>query len=141
MSERPASDREVVAGAIFRDGTVLVAQRRRPAELAGKWELPGGKVERSESPHRALVRELREELAVEVRCGERIGVDVRLSPEMVLRAYRAELVSGEPEPLDHAQVRWVGAAELQALDLVDNDRAWLPDLLAELRAFTPPGPS
>jgi 8-oxo-dGTP diphosphatase len=95
MSDVPARDREVVAGAIFRGGRLLLAQRTSPPALAGRWELPGGKVEEFETPQAALARELREELAVEVRCGARIGVDVQLSAGLVLRAYRAELVSGE----------------------------------------------
>lgn len=141
MSDAPARDREVVAGAIFHGGRLLLAQRTRPPALAGRWELPGGKVEEFESPQSALVRELREELAVEVRCGARIGVDVPLSRGMVLRAYRAELVSGEPVALEHSQLRWVDAEELLSMDLVDNDRAWIPELLEELSALTPHEPS
>ncbi|MDV6209337.1 (deoxy)nucleoside triphosphate pyrophosphohydrolase [Rhodococcus erythropolis] len=141
MSDVPARDREVVAGAIFRGGRLLLAQRTSPPALAGRWELPGGKVEEFETPQAALARELREELAVEVRCGTRIGVDVQLPAGLVLRAYRAELVSGEPVALDHAQLAWVDAEELVSMDLVDNDRAWIPELLEELRALTPRGPS
>ncbi|EQM33383.1 (deoxy)nucleoside triphosphate pyrophosphohydrolase [Rhodococcus erythropolis] len=141
MSDVPARDREVVAGAIFRGGRLLLAQRTSPPALAGRWELPGGKVEEFETPQAALARELREELAVEVRCGTRIGVDVQLSAGSVLRAYRAELVSGEPVALDHAQLAWVDADELLSMDLVDNDRAWIPELLEELRSLTPRGPS
>lgn len=141
MSDAPARDREVVAGAIFREGRLLLAQRTSPPALAGRWELPGGKVEEFESPQNALARELLEELAVEVRCGARIGVDVPLSPGLVLRAYRAELVSGEPVALHHAQLTWVDAEELLSMDLVDNDRAWIPELLAELSALTPHEPS
>jgi len=54
-----------------------------------------------------------------------------------LRAYRAELVSGEPVALEHSQLRWVDAEELLSMDLVDNDRAWIPELLEELSALTP----
>lgn len=52
----------VVAGAIVRGCTVLVAQRVRPPELAGRWELPGGKVAAGETERAALARELAEEL-------------------------------------------------------------------------------
>lgn len=141
MSEEPAREYEVVAGAIFRDGRLLLAQRIRPPELAGKWELPGGKVEAFESPQQALERELAEELGVVVRCGERIGVDVTLGRGRVLRAYRVEILAGEPEALDHAQLTWADAASLESFDLVRNDQAWVPDLLVELRAFRLPEPS
>ena len=56
-----------------------MAQRERPPELAGLWELPGGKVAPGESDADALARELREELGIEVTVGERLGHDVALS--------------------------------------------------------------
>ena len=56
----------VVAGAVIRGSTVLVAQRARPPELAGRWELPGGKVAPGETEPGALARELAEELGLQV---------------------------------------------------------------------------
>ncbi|WP_241385252.1 (deoxy)nucleoside triphosphate pyrophosphohydrolase [Rhodococcus sp. CH91] len=129
----PAPPGHVVAGAVIREGRVLLAQRTRPADLAGLWELPGGKVETGESAEAALVRELREELGVEVRGAERIGPAVPLAGGLELCAYRVELVSGVPEPLDHAALRWVTADELDEMDLVPADRAWIPDLRRQLR--------
>lgn len=125
--------REVVAGAIVADARLLLAQRTRPAEFAGMWELPGGKVEVGETPAQALRRELAEELGVQVVASSRIGVDVPLPGDLVLRAYRARIVAGTPVALDHAALRWVDAGELAEVDLVPNDRLWLADLVAELR--------
>lgn len=127
-------EREVVAAALLRDGRLLLAQRTRPPELAGLWELPGGKVEPGETPAAAVRRELREELGVEVTAGERIGADVPLHDGLVLRAYRAELVDGTPQALEHAALRWVDARELGEIALVDNDRGWVPELVALLGA-------
>ena len=73
----------VVAAAIVDDlarpQRLLAARRRAPAELAGGWEFPGGKVEPDETPVAALHRELREELAVSVRLGAEVlgPVDMR----------------------------------------------------------------
>lgn len=125
--------REVAAGAIVRDGRLLLAQRTSPPELAGQWELPGGKLEPGETPAEGLARELREELGVQVRVGPRVGVDVPLSHGMVLRAYRATVLDGEPEAREHSALRWVDAQQLRAADLVANDRAWAADLGALLR--------
>nr|WP_072749595.1 (deoxy)nucleoside triphosphate pyrophosphohydrolase [Rhodococcus maanshanensis] len=126
--------REVAAAAIIAGGRLLLAQRVAPPELAGMWELPGGKIEPGETPAQGLRRELREELGVDTAVGDRIGVDVPLPKGMVLRAYLVSLRDGTPTALEHSAVRWVDAAELAAVDLVPNDRAWLAELTAVLRA-------
>lgn len=126
------STRIVVAGALIVHGKLLVAQRNRPPELAGLWELPGGKVADGESEVDALARELREELGVDVRVGEKFGADVALSAELILRAYRVVQVGGQLHPHDHRALRWVTRDELVELAWVPADTAWLPDLLAVL---------
>jgi 8-oxo-dGTP diphosphatase len=124
----------VVAGALIRGATLLVAQRERPPELAGLWELPGGKVALGETDADALVRELDEELGIEVTVGARLGADVSLSGAMTLRAYLVTQMGGSVQPKDHRALRWVTADELDALDWVPADRDWLPDLAAALRS-------
>lgn len=115
----------VVAGALVARGKLLVAQRGRPPELAGLWELPGGKVATGESEPDALVRELREELGVDVCVGARLGADVCLAG-LTLRAYLVNLTGGEPQPNDHRALRWVARGDLAHL-------AWVP---AELHLGT-----
>ena len=122
----------VVAGALITGGALLVAQRRRPPELAGLWELPGGKVAPGETEIQALARELREELGVEVDVGERLGDDVP-SGAVLLRAYQVSMTGGELHPHDHTALRWIRGAELDELPWVPADRAWLPELHARLR--------
>ncbi|HXV92267.1 MAG TPA: NUDIX domain-containing protein [Pseudonocardia sp.] len=124
----------VVATAIVRDGRVLAAQRTRPPALAGRWELPGGRVEAGEPEPDAVVRECREELGAKVRVTGRLGTDLPM-PAGLLRVYTAEIVDGSAEPraLEHAEVRWLAAAEVADVDWVETDRAVLHDLVDLLR--------
>lgn len=125
---RRAQARLVVAAAIVADSRVLAAQRAYPAELAGRWELPGGRVEPGEAPAGAVVREIREELGAVVRTGARLGGGTPLPGGLVLQAYVAHLVAGEPAAREHRALRWLSAGELDAVDWLDADRALLPAL-------------
>lgn len=121
----------VVAGAVVRGSRLLVAQRVRPPELAGLWELPGGKVAPGESERAALARELAEELGWrtgDISVGDRLGADIPLNDSMTLRAYRVSVSRGEPHPRDHRALRWVTGAELHDVDWVPADRGWVADL-------------
>jgi 8-oxo-dGTP diphosphatase len=118
----------VVAGALISDRRLLVAQRDRPPELAGLWELPGGKVAAGESDDAALARELHEELGVEVTVGDRLGLDVALNPSTALRAYLVTQTGGTLHPNDHRALRWVAVDELDDLAWVPADRTWLDAL-------------
>ncbi|MET9729836.1 (deoxy)nucleoside triphosphate pyrophosphohydrolase [Streptomyces sp. NPDC006458] len=114
----------VVGAALVDGGRLLAARRSAPPELAGRWELPGGKVEPGETPEAALVRELREELGVDTDVLARVPGEWPLRPPYVLQVWTARLRpgSGEPKPLqDHDELRWLGPDELWDVDWLDQD--------------------
>ncbi len=142
---------QVVGAAIVRGDPaggreVLVAQRGS-GSLAGLWEFPGGKVEPGEDHGAALVRECAEELGVTVAPEEFLG-EVPLDGVVAggapgastLRVWSARLVAGEPAAHEHRDLRWVRAADLEALDWIAADRPLLPAVRALLaRPWTPAG--
>ncbi|MCC3776768.1 (deoxy)nucleoside triphosphate pyrophosphohydrolase [Streptomyces sp. UNOB3_S3] len=127
--------RVVVGGAVFHQGRLLAARRSAPPELAGRWELPGGKLEPGESAPEALVRELREELGIEAEPIERIAGEWPLKPGYVLQVWTARLLEGEPRPLeDHDELRWLEPGRVDEVDWLEQDRPAVAEAAARLRA-------
>lgn len=124
----------VVGAAVLRGGRVLAQQRAYPAAAAGRWELPGGRVEPGETESAALVRECVEELGVEVSVGSRLGPDVPIAGGYLLRAYTCLLREPGTQPVarDHLALRWLALGELDTVDWLDADVVLLPALRAVL---------
>ena len=112
----------VAAGILVRDGRVLLARRPDGKHLAGLWEFPGGKVEPGDSPEAALVRELREELGLEISRFRPFLFAHHAYPEktVLLLAY---LCTIDEDPL-HASVdwRWQPIRDLDPAAMPDADR-------------------
>ena len=132
------SDRQrivVAAAVIERDGRFLVTRRQRGVHLEGLWEFPGGKCDAGEDLAACLVRELREELAVDVRIGAEMYTTTHQYPErrVELHFFRCEL-QGEPSPQLGQELRWVERAALADLQFPPADA----ELIARLTGTAAP---
>lgn len=111
---------------LARPTRVLAARRTAPTVLAGRWELPGGKVEPGEAPPDAARREVAEELGIAVLLGPQIGPRWPLAPglEMLLWWAVPAQPGAEPRPLqDHDELRWLTRERLREVPWLDSNRA------------------
>ena len=124
---------EVSAALIFRNGKILIAQRHAKSHLGGLWEFPGGKREPDETFEQCLVREIREELGIEVEVGELFEDISHAYAEKTVRLkfFVCKLISGKLRPLDCAAFRWVEKTELADYEFPAADGR----LLEKLRAY------
>jgi 8-oxo-dGTP diphosphatase len=113
----------VVAGVILRDDVVLIAQRGGDDSLAHLWEFPGGKVKNGENHQQALVRELEEELGIQVEVGPAVAVtEVNQGDRiLVLNSYLVNNYVGEPQALVHQKIAWVKIIDLGRYQMPDPD--------------------
>ena len=122
MTLRPAL--LVVAAALYhRDGRILIAERPAGKHMAGRWEFPGGKVAPGESEADALVRELKEELGVDVADCLRL---MRLKHsyqdrDVELSLWRVASFRGEPQSLEGQRLKWVRPERLMDEDILEAD--------------------
>lgn len=106
---------DVAAGLVFRNARLLITQRCAQAHLGGLWEFPGGKREPDETFEECLVRELREELAIEITVGELVESLTHAYPEKTvhLKFFRCRWQQHEPQALGCSAFKWITAAELK----------------------------
>jgi 8-oxo-dGTP diphosphatase len=125
----------VVAALILRDSKVLVCQRRRDDSHALQWEFPGGKVEAGETPQQALIRELREELAVEATIGRELFRSRHryreFRPELELIFFQASVDrSATLQNLVFEGFEWANPATLPQYNFLEADEKFVKLLAA-----------
>lgn len=122
---------DVIGVAVLEEGRLLAARRAAPPDLAGMWELPGGKVEPGEDLESAAVREIEEELGCVVEVDEVLEGSSAIDDTLRLRVATAHLVSGDPVPREHDAVRWLRGDQLDEVTWARADIPFL-DLLRDL---------
>lgn len=115
----------VVCAIIEQDDLVLCALRSEHMSLPGKWEFPGGKLELNELPEEALIREINEELNIEIRIIEALPIaEHAYVPGKIIQLipYRCAILGNErPIATEHSELRWVKNDELLQLDWAAAD--------------------
>jgi mutator protein MutT len=121
---------DVSAGLVFRDGKLLITQRHADAHLGGLWEFPGGKREGNETFEACLVRELREELGIQIAVRELIETIEHAYPEkrVLLKFFRCEWLAHEPQALGCPAFAWVTRDELANYEFPAADARLLEQL-------------
>jgi 8-oxo-dGTP diphosphatase len=114
------------------DGRVLIARRPEGRSMAGLWEFPGGKIEAGERPEEALVRELREELAIEVNeaCLAPLTFASYSYPDfhLLMPLYVCRRWEGTPKPVEAEALKWVRTQDLTTYPMPPADRPLVPML-------------
>lgn len=116
---------EVAAALIMRKERFMVCRRPAGKARALLWEFAGGKLEPGETGEQALVRECREELGIEVRPMGVFMEVVHAYPDVTIHmtVYRAAITQGEPQCLEHSEIRFITAAEAENYAFCPADQA------------------
>lgn len=114
----------VTAAVISRGDKVLLSKRPSRGLLGGMWEFPGGKIEKDETLEECLVREIHEELGVDVQVGEPMGVYQHAYTHfrITLHAFKCQLIRGEPIPREADDLAWVLRPDLDDYPMGKVDR-------------------
>lgn len=127
----------VAAAIIRRDNKILIAKRSTGALGIGKWEFPGGKIEFLEHPEECVVREVKEELDIEISVDKLYTISSYFDEKegkkyhILVLAFFADYVSGEIVLNDHSSAEWVDISSLEKYEFVPADVKIVKELVLE----------
>ncbi len=133
----PVRPHKVIAvGVVFRGEDLLIDQRPETSMLGGLWEFPGGKIEEGETPAECVVREVKEEIGIEVEIDSELAtIEHEYSHfKITLIAYICRYVSGEVQPLQCADVKWIRPDQLSEYAFPMANQKLFPPLEEWLQA-------
>ncbi|WP_129596894.1 8-oxo-dGTP diphosphatase MutT [Anaerophilus nitritogenes] len=115
--------KKVIAALLVKNDRVLIAKRNKNDKLANKWEFPGGKIEKGETPEECLKREILEELQIHISVGKFFGESIYdyEHGSIQLLAYWARWDCGELKTTVHEEIKWVKVDELDEYDFAPAD--------------------
>ena len=125
---------EVVAALIWDEGKFLICQRPADKARGLLWEFVGGKVEAGESKERALKRECREELNIQIAVGEQFAEVTHGYSDITvhLTLFNAAISSGEPQLIEHNAIKWISPSEIPKYEFCPADKVFL-DLIRAMK--------
>lgn len=114
-----------VVAAVIKDDSrkILITQRNLKKSQGGLWEFPGGKIEPNETKEQAIIREIKEELTIDINVKNYIDEKIFTYPEkdINLIALECSIINGNIELLEHEDYRWVSSSELENFEFAPAD--------------------
>ncbi len=123
-----------VVAAIIRDGNRFLATQRGYGDWKDFWEFPGGKIELSETPQQALIREIKEELDTDIVVGDLLTTIEYDYPEfhLSMQCFWCRIVEGTPVLKEHEAARWLDFKHINSVDWLPADLTIIPLLQARI---------